>query len=70
MPKALIAVRHQLHRRSERGAISAEYGMATVAACGLGGILIALLKSGVMTDLFKSLINYALRFAGVEGVQL
>jgi Flp pilus assembly pilin Flp len=57
-------------RRSERGAATAEYAVSVVAVCGLGGILVALLKSDAMMNALKALINYALQLAGVEGVQL
>jgi len=56
--------------RSERGAATAEYAVTIVAACGLGGILVTLLKSDVMLNALKSLINYALKLAGVEGLEL
>lgn len=70
MSKALVAVRHRLRTRSERGAATAEYAVSVVAACGFGGILVALLKSDVMMNALKALINYALKIAGVDGVQL
>ena len=41
MSKALVAVRHRLRNRSERGAATAEYAVSVVAVCGLGGILVA-----------------------------
>ncbi|MET7282116.1 DUF4244 domain-containing protein [Kribbella sp. NPDC005582] len=56
--------------RSERGAATAEYAVTIVAACGLGGILVTLLKSDVMLNALKHLINYALKLAGVEGLEL
>lgn len=59
-----------LRARTERGAATAEYAVTIVAACGLGGILVALLKSPVMQNALKALINYALKLAGVEGVHL
>ncbi|GAB2630119.1 DUF4244 domain-containing protein [Kribbella swartbergensis] len=59
-----------LRNRSERGAATAEYAVSVVAVCGLGGILVALLKSDAMMNALKALINYALQLAGVEGVQL
>ncbi|WP_329005177.1 DUF4244 domain-containing protein [Kribbella sp. NBC_00709] len=59
-----------LRTRTERGAATAEYAVTIVAACGLGGILVALLKSPVMMNALKALINYALKIAGVEGVHL
>ncbi|TWD81114.1 uncharacterized protein DUF4244 [Kribbella amoyensis] len=55
--------------RNERGAITAEYGVTMVAACGLGGILIGLLKSDAMLAVLKAIINWALQSAGIEGVQ-
>ena len=82
MSKALVPVRPHLSARlrprlsarlrplSERGAATAEYAVSVVAACGFGGILVALLKSDVMMNALKALINYALKLAGVEGVQL
>jgi hypothetical protein len=70
MSKALVAVRHRLRNRSERGAATAEYAVSVVAACGFGGVLVALLKSDLMMNALKAIINYALKLAGVEGLQL
>ena len=76
MSKLLVAVRNHprtaiaRRRRSDLGAATAEYAVSVVAACGFGGILVALLKSDVMQNALKALINYALKLAGVEGVQL
>lgn len=69
MSKALVAVR-RFRKRSERGAATAEYAVTMVAACGLSGILIALLKSDVILSLLKAIINFALKSAGLEGVQI
>ncbi|WBQ04910.1 DUF4244 domain-containing protein [Kribbella sp. CA-293567] len=69
MSKALVSVRRFRHR-SERGAATAEYAVSIVAACGLGGILIALLKSPAVTAMLKAIINYALKAAGMDGVQI
>ncbi|MEV8376844.1 DUF4244 domain-containing protein [Kribbella sp. NPDC056861] len=69
MSKALIPVRRS-RPRGERGAATAEYAVSIVAACGLGGILIALLKSPAVQTALKAIINYALKAAGVDGVQL
>ena len=60
----------RLRTRTERGAATAEYAVTIVAACGLGGILVALLKSPLMQNALKALINYALKIAGVDGVHL
>jgi hypothetical protein len=70
MTKALVSIGRRRRRPSERGAATAEYAVATVAACGFGGILIALLQSGAMQTLLKAIINFALRSAGLDGVQL
>ena len=70
MSKALVAVRHRLRNRSERGAATAEYAVSVVAGCGFGGILVALLKSDLMMNALKAIISYALKLAGVEGIQL
>jgi hypothetical protein len=69
MTKALVAVR-RYRKRSDRGAATAEYAVTMVAACGLSGILIALLKSGAMMSLLKAIINFALKAAGLDGVQI
>ena len=69
MSKALVPVRRSRHR-SERGAATAEYAVSIVAACGFGGILIALFKSPAVMAVLKAIINYALKAAGVDGVQL
>ena len=76
MSKLLVAVRNHprtaitRRRRNDLGAATAEYAVSVVAACGFGGILVALLKSDVMQNALKALINYALKLAGVEGVHL
>jgi hypothetical protein len=70
MTKALVAVRRRARRFDERGAATAEYAVATVAACGFAGILVALLKSEAVQELLKAIINAALRAAGLDGVQI
>jgi hypothetical protein len=70
MTKTLVAVRGRARKLNERGAATAEYAMATVAACGLAGVLIALLKSSAMQSLLKAIINYALKAAGMEGIRI
>lgn len=57
-------------RRTQRGAITAEYAIMIVGACALGGVLVALLRSPAMQNALKSIINYGLKLAGVEGVHL
>jgi len=68
MSKILVPVSRR--RRSERGAITAEYAVTLAAACGFSGILIALLKSEAMISVLKAIINWALQAAGVDGVQV
>ncbi|HEY3001736.1 MAG TPA: DUF4244 domain-containing protein [Kribbellaceae bacterium] len=70
MTKVLVAAGRRNRRRDQRGAATAEYAVATVAACGFGGILVALLKSPAVQQLLKEIINFALRAAGMDGVQL
>lgn len=61
---------HRLRARTERGAATAEYAITIVGACAIGGVLVSLLKSSGMLNALKSIINYGLQMAGVEGVQL
>jgi len=69
MSNALVLARRS-RKRTERGAATAEYAVTIVAACGLSGILIALFKSPAIMALLKAIINYALKAAGVDGVQI
>ena len=57
-------------KRTERGAATAEYAVSIVGACGFAGILAALLQSDVMMNVLKAIINFALKAAGVDGVQV
>lgn len=48
----------ELREQGERGAISAEYAIATLAAAGIGGLLIAILKSdGVRQQLTQMITS-------------
>lgn len=47
---------------SEQGMSTAEYAVGTVAACGLGGVLIKLLTSDRVTDLLWRVISQAFDF--------
>ena len=51
--------RHQL-LRDERGLATAEYAVATVAACGFGGVLLKILGSATITELLTDLLRKAL----------
>jgi hypothetical protein len=44
----------------ERGLATAEYAVATVAACGFGGVLLKILASATVTELLTDLIRKAL----------
>jgi hypothetical protein len=46
----------------DAGMATAEYAVATVAACGFGGILYKLLSSEAVLDLLMDLIKRALGF--------
>lgn len=51
--------------RDDRGLTTVEYGVCTVAAAGLGGILIKLLTSDAAKDLIWSVLKSAVSmFAG------
>jgi len=55
----------------EAGAATAEYAVVTVAAAGLGGILIKLLSSDWFLQILKSILEWiirtALSFFGIGG---
>lgn len=46
--------------RDDRGAVTAEYAIATVAAAAFAGLLAIVLKSGSVQGLLMSLISSAL----------
>ena len=50
--------------RNEAGAATAEYAIATMAAVGLAGVLVGILKGGAVTQLLTNLITGALTFGG------
>ncbi|MFN8168323.1 MAG: DUF4244 domain-containing protein [Candidatus Nanopelagicales bacterium] len=69
-----LSARYVIARRdlcSERGAATAEYAVVTVAAAGLGGVLIKLLTSDWFQDILKTVletvIRAALSFFGIGG---
>jgi hypothetical protein len=49
---------------SDRGAATAEYAIATVAAAGFAGLLALVLKSGPVQTMLTSLISGALSVVG------
>jgi len=52
----------ELHR--EEGAATAEYAIATMAAVGFAGLLVAILRSDEVRGLLTELVHRALAFAG------
>ena len=50
----------RLIRRSDDGAVTAEYAVTTVAACGFAGILYEILKSDTVINLVVKVISKAL----------
>ncbi len=50
--------------RAEEGAATAEYAIATMAAVGFAGLLVAILRSDVVRGLLTELVRRALTFAG------
>ena len=60
----VVPLRHRLHGRvTDTGAASAEYAVVTVAAAGLGGILIKLLTSDWFTEILKTILQTIIRAA-------
>ena len=51
-----------LRFRSDDGMTTAEYAVGTVAACGLGGVLIKLLSSDTVFQLLLDVIKRAFAF--------
>ncbi len=55
--------------RSDRGAATAEYAVVSVAAAGLGGLLIKLLMSDWFLDLIKQIFKAIIQlFLGAIGI--
>ena len=50
--------------RDDRGAATAEYAIATMAAVGLAGVLVGILKGNVVQQLLTNLITGALTLGG------
>jgi len=56
-----VGMRNIIRRiRSEDGMSTAEYAIGTVAACGLGGILVEIITSDAMQKTLTEMINKAL----------
>ncbi len=50
--------------RGETGAATAEYAIATMAAVGFAGLLVAILRSEEVRGMLMGLVQRALEFAG------
>ena len=49
---------------ADQGAATAEYAIATMAAVGLAGVLVGILKGNVVSQLLTNLITGALTLGG------
>lgn len=50
--------------RGERGAATAEYAIATMAAVGFAGLLVVIMRSDEVRAILTDLVRSALTFAG------
>lgn len=56
-------------KRGERGMTTAEYAVGTVAACGLGGVLLKIITDPAMRELLWKIIRAILeQFLGVKAL--
>ena len=66
-----VAARLVALTKQDRGAATAEYSVVSVAAAGLGGILIKLLTSDWFQEILKTILNWivkiVLNFFGFGG---
>jgi hypothetical protein len=53
-----------LQKGKETGAATAEYAIATLAAVGFAGLLVAILRSDEVRGLLTELVRHALSFTG------
>jgi hypothetical protein len=61
LSKALLRSRYTRSRRGfDEGMATAEYAIATLAACGFAGVLLAVLKGGAVKALLTGIIRDAL----------
>ncbi|MGO1316848.1 MAG: DUF4244 domain-containing protein [Cellulomonadaceae bacterium] len=56
----LVARWRDVQQRAEAGLATAEYAIATVAAAGFAGLLIAVLRSNAVRDMLTSIVRSAL----------
>lgn len=52
------------HLRSDTGAATAEYVIATMAAVGFAGLLVVIMRSDQVRGMLTDLVERALTFAG------
>lgn len=52
------------HLSDERGSATAEYAIATMAAVGFAGLLVAILRSDEVRGILLDLVHRALSFGG------
>jgi len=57
---AALPKRPQIRRMDDLGMATAEYAVATLAACGFAGLLVALLSSGEVRGMLLSIVKKAL----------
>ncbi len=54
---------HNVRERFDRGAATAEYAIATMAAVGFAGLLVVIMRSdevrGILTDLVRSALTFS-----------
>jgi hypothetical protein len=53
-----------LRNSSERGAATAEYAIATMAAVGFAGLLVVIMRSDEVRGILTELVRNALTFSG------
>ena len=62
--RSVTPLRHRVHgATADTGAATAEYAVVTVAAAGLGGILIKLLTSDWFTEILKTILTWVVKAA-------
>ena len=51
-------------RHEEKGAATAEYAIATMAAVGFAGLLVVIMRSDEVREILTNLVRSALTFTG------
>jgi hypothetical protein len=59
-------MRAALQRTDDTGMTTAEYAVGTVGACGIAGVLMALVESEWFGDLIKSIFEFVLEASGLS----